>query len=119
MRKSIRRTVFLMAAMTLPLWGWAGGGNTLMEAPGSVEDVSVGTDMQDQKRQDDKKTKRDDRRRNDRQDEKRPDKSSGKKPEIKEVPKSIPKLKPKSVTDRVKIKRPPVKVKPKGLFRVI
>jgi hypothetical protein len=119
MKKSIRRTVFFMAAMILPLWGRAAGDNTLKEEPVTVEEISVGTGMQDQKRQDDKKAKRDDRRRNDRQDDKRPDKSSGKKPEIKEVPRSIPKLKPKSVTDRVKIKRPPVKVKPKGLFRVI
>lgn len=108
-----------MAAMILPAWGWAAEGNPLKGSSVSVEEISVGTDMQDQKRQDDKKTKKVDRRRNDRQDDKRPDKSSGKKPEIKEVPRSIPKLKPKSVTDRVKIKRPPVKVKPKGLFRVI
>lgn len=107
-----------MAATILPAWGWAAEGNTLQGGSGSVEEISVGTEMQDQKRQDDKKTKKVDRRRNDRQDDKRPDKSSGKKPEIKEVPRSIPKLKPKSVTDRVKIKRPPVKVKPKGLFRV-
>lgn len=42
----------------------------------------------------------------------------GEKPQIKEVPKSIHKLKPKSVTEKVRIRRPPVKVKPKGMFIV-
>ena len=35
-----------------------------------------------------------------------------KKPNIKAIPKARPKLRPRTVTDRVKIKRPPVKVKP-------
>lgn len=39
-----------------------------------------------------------------------------KKPNIKEIPKARPKLRPGTVTDRIKIKRPPVRVKPgKGL----
>ncbi|MEJ6979144.1 hypothetical protein WG906_01700 [Pedobacter sp. P351] len=43
-----------------------------------------------------------------------------KKPDIKEVPKSRPKLRPGVVTDRVKIKRPPVKInKPGRVLRTI
>lgn len=39
-----------------------------------------------------------------------------KKPNIKEVPKARPKLRPGTVTDRIKVKRQPVRVKPgKGL----
>jgi hypothetical protein len=37
------------------------------------------------------------------------------KPTIKEVPRSIPKLKPKTVTDRIPIKRPPFKIPKKGI----
>lgn len=34
---------------------------------------------------------------------------------IKEVPRSIPKLKPKPVTERINIRRPPIKVPKKGM----
>ena len=43
-------------------------------------------------------------------------KVEGKRPDIKAVPKARPKLRPGTVTDRIKVKRPPVKVRPgKGL----
>jgi hypothetical protein len=38
-------------------------------------------------------------------------------PNIKEVPKARPKLRP-GVVDRVKVKRPPVRVKPRGGLRI-
>jgi hypothetical protein len=37
------------------------------------------------------------------------------KSEIKQVPRSIPKLKPKAVTDRVPIRRPPMRIPKKGV----
>lgn len=37
------------------------------------------------------------------------------KPNIKEVPRSIPKLKPKAITDRIPIRRIPVKIPKKGI----
>lgn len=42
-----------------------------------------------------------------------------KRPNIKEVPRARPKLRPGTVTDRVKIKRPPVRVKPRRILRSV
>ena len=76
-------------------------------------------DRRSSRRQDGKRPKQGDKRKGDNKPEtKQPASTAGKKPEIKEVPKSIPKLKPKSVTEKVRIKRLPVKVKPRGHFRV-
>lgn len=123
MRKSLRRTGFVLAVLLLPTWGWA---SDVAPAVGDIfiDDTFTSTYVEysfSQKRQDDKRPKRVDRKRPDQKpDTRRPSgKATGKKPEIKEVPKSIPKLKPKSVTERVRIKRPPVKVKPKGAFKII
>ena len=41
-----------------------------------------------------------------------------KRPNIREVPKARPKLRPGAVTDKVKIKRPPVRVKPGRVLRI-
>jgi hypothetical protein len=75
------------------------------------------------KRQDDKDKKKggpekDQGQKPDVKPEVEPKRPEVKRPDIREVPKSRPKLRPGAVTDRVKIKRPPVKVKP-GRGRLI
>jgi hypothetical protein len=137
MRKSLRKTGILLAVLLLPALGWAASvPESHGQNAGLVERVSAfadGNDIESQdqddkrrKKKDDPKQddrKQDDRKKDDRSDTKRPEKDdrvkADGKPDIKEVPRSIPKLKPKTVTDRVRIKRPPVKIKPKGSFRVI
>ena len=138
MGMSLRKTVFLILVALLPAWG-----SSVHAAP---LDQLVHLKMKDrqdarslrqerrqkrtQKQKPDQKPDRKqgpeqqgnkpDQRRVRRPDDKKGDDMArkGEKPQIKEVPKSIHKLKPKSVTEKVRIRRPPVKVKPKGMFIV-
>ncbi|HEY0897185.1 MAG TPA: hypothetical protein VGE15_11585 [Sphingobacteriaceae bacterium] len=146
MGKSLRKTGLVWIALLLPVWGWASSAELTGREPVFQVKIQDRHESRSQKRQDDRRKqktkerqKADQKRKQDTKsgpeqkpkqdpkrvqrpdDRKRPNEDvgrQGEKPQIKEVPKSIHKLKPKSVTEKVRIRRPPVKVKPKGRFRV-
>lgn len=120
MKKGLLRAVGILSIVLLPALALAAN----EPATEMRTDVSADLKVAPAERRQDKKSKRkkaDDKREVDKKDNIKKDdiKKDGKKPDIKEVPRSVPKLKPKTVTDKIKIKRPPVKIKPKGLLRVL
>ncbi|HEY1024826.1 MAG TPA: hypothetical protein VGE26_06640 [Sphingobacteriaceae bacterium] len=123
MKKGLLRVAGIASIVLLPALVLAEGGlnNEQGTKAGVTEQaaVTIYDDAFAGRRQDKKRSrpKKDDTRQ-DKPADKKPKIKDGKKPAVKEVPKSIPKLKPKAVTDKIKIKRP-VKVKPKGLLRVL
>lgn len=116
MKKGFLRAVGMMSIVLMAAVASANASETAVREPVWKE---TGRRWQDKKSKRTNKTNNKpqvDKKGDIKKDVKKPD--GKKKPEIKEVPRSIPKQKPKSVSEKIKIKRPPVKVKPKGLFRV-
>lgn len=102
------RTIFLLA-IAMSFSGMLTAGepdkNTLLR----VKTETILDPPQDEKGQDKKsKGKKSD-------EGQKPGNDNQKPQSIKEVPRSMPKLKPKAVTDRIPIKRLPVKIPKKGM----
>ncbi|MBC8053705.1 MAG: hypothetical protein H7Y13_11635 [Sphingobacteriaceae bacterium] len=104
-------------------------GNKSLIAMSSADLVAIDSLLRQPKKQDDKDAKKQDEK--DKDSKKRPEADRDrepkpdpkvvevdpKRPNIREIPKARPKLRPGVVTDRVKIKRPPVRVKPGRVLR--
>ena len=122
----------IVAGMLLGMLPLIGSANEPISSGGSVtsylsfSEVTLIDSLPKAKRQDDKdKDKKKDPKKGTEGDRKDPrkdpkiDEIDPKKPNIREVPKARPKLRPGAVTDRVKIKRPPVRVKPGRVLHLL
>ncbi|WP_207429542.1 hypothetical protein [Pedobacter sp. SYSU D00535] len=114
----IYRLILGSMMLALPFGGVAkelGFKNELIEDSGALREFQSDQSFQEEPRQEDpKQEKKPKKGESTPSDDRKPD---SRKPEVKEVPKSRRLPKPTAVTDRVKVKRPPVKVQRPKLIK--